>query len=103
MARYGQPYMFYKDLLAKVGVEMQVFRVGTYKSAGRTLHCQRNEQGQQGTDSAYMQSLWNQIASDVSASRHLSTDSLNMLADKNMDYCAGSRIHTMRTRRYINV
>ena len=78
--------MFYKDLLAKVGVEMQVFRVGTYKSAVEPYIANEMSKANKEQTLAYMQSLWNQIASDVSASRHLSTDSLNMLADKNMDY-----------------
>lgn len=80
--------MFYKDLMKKVGVEMQVFRVGTYKSAVEPYIANEMSEANKEQTLAYLQSLWDQIVSDVSASRHLSTDSLNMLADKNMDYAS---------------
>lgn len=78
--------MFYKELLEKVGVEMQVFRVGTYKSAVEPYIANEMSPANKEQTRAYMQSIWNQILNDVSASRHISVDSLNILADKNMDY-----------------
>ena len=78
--------MFYKDLMKKVGVEMQVFRVGTYKSAVEPYIANEMSAANKEQTRAYVQSIWNQILNDVSASRHISVDSLNILADRNMDY-----------------
>lgn len=77
--------IFLKDLLAKVGIEMQVFRVGTYKSAVEpytetTMSVANREQTMD-----FLQSIWKQIKEEVAQSRTISTDSLNMLADWNMD------------------
>ena len=35
---------------------------------------------------AFLESTWKSILNDVSASRHISADSLNLLADRNMDF-----------------
>ena len=78
--------MFYKDLMKKVGVEMQVFRVGTYKSAVEPYIANEMSAANKEQTRAYVQSIWNRILNDVSASRHISVDSLNILADRNMDY-----------------
>ena len=78
--------MFYKDLMKKVGVEMQVFRVGTYKSAVEPYIANEMSKANKEQTLAYIQSIWNQLVSDISVSRHIPTDSLNAMADKNMDY-----------------
>lgn len=74
--------MFYKDLMDKVGIRWQIFKVGTYKSAvePRTAMKMSDANREQVTD--YLGSLWGQITADVSASRGISVDSLNEAADR---------------------
>ncbi|WP_321520164.1 signal peptide peptidase SppA [uncultured Bacteroides sp.] len=74
--------MFYKDLLKKVGVEMQIFRVGTYKSAVEPFIATEMSPANREQVSEYIGSIWNQILTDVSTSRKLSKDSLNAYADR---------------------
>lgn len=74
--------MFYKDLLKKIGVEMQIFRVGTYKSAVEPFIATEMSPANREQVSEYIGSIWNQILTDVSTSRKLSKDSLNAYADK---------------------
>jgi len=74
--------MFYKDLLKKIGVEMQIFRVGTYKSAVEPFIATEMSPANREQVSEYIGSIWNQILTDVSTSRKLSKDSLNAFADK---------------------
>ncbi|WP_321438278.1 signal peptide peptidase SppA [uncultured Bacteroides sp.] len=74
--------MFYKDLLKKIGVEMQIFRVGTYKSAVEPFIATEMSPANREQVSEYIGSIWNQILTDVSASRKLSKDSLNAYADR---------------------
>lgn len=77
----SQP-IFYKDLLDKVGVKMQVFRVGTYKSYvepyTRTEMSEPNRRQVQ----SFIDDIWSALCKDVAASRHISVDTLNALADR---------------------
>lgn len=74
--------MFYKDLLDKVGIEMQFFKVGTYKSAVEPAISMKMSEANREQVTDYLTSMWQQIMTDVSASRHLSTDELNQAADR---------------------
>ncbi|MBO7552432.1 MAG: signal peptide peptidase SppA [Bacteroidaceae bacterium] len=74
--------MFYKELLDKVGVEMQVFKVGTYKSAVEPYILNEMSDANREQLTEIVNSIWNNITEDVSESRHLSKEKLNELADK---------------------
>ena len=74
--------MFYKELLDKVGVEMQVFKVGTYKSAVEPYILNEMSDANREQLTEIVNSIWNNITEDVSASRHISKEKLNELADK---------------------
>lgn len=77
----SQP-IFYKDLLQKVGIEMQVFKVGTYKSAVEPFIATEMSSANREQVTAFIGSIWNQLLSDVSVSRKISKDVLNQYADK---------------------
>lgn len=76
--------VFLKGLLDKVGIEMQVFKVGTYKSAVEPyINTQMSEANrEQVTD--YLTSLWGTLTEEVSASRQVSVEDLNQAADRLM-------------------
>lgn len=78
--------IFLKDFLAKIGVKMQIFRVGTYKSAVEPMMSTEMSPANREQTQAFLESTWKSILNDVSASRHISADSLNLLADRNMDF-----------------
>jgi len=82
----SQP-IFFKDSLDKIGVEMQVFKVGTYKSAVEPFIATEMSPANREQVTVFMESIWNNILKDVSASRQISQDSLNAYADKYMDLC----------------
>lgn len=77
--------IFFKDLLDKVGVEMQIFKVGTYKSAVEPFIATEMSPANREQVSVYLNSIWGRLLEDVSASRNISVDSLNLLADQLMD------------------
>lgn len=77
--------MFLKGLLDKVGVEMQVFRVGTYKSAVEPYIATEMSPANREQTQAFIGSIWQQILNEVSESRKIPADSLNALASRNMD------------------
>ena len=73
--------VFYKDLLQKIGVEMQIFKVGTYKSAVEPyINTQMSEANREQT-MAYMTPIWNHLLEQLSQDRDISVDQLNNLAD----------------------
>ena len=74
--------MFYKDMLQKVGIEMQVFKVGTYKSAVEPFTSTEMSPANRKQVSEFLGSIWNQLLTSVSESRNISIDSLNAIADE---------------------
>ena len=73
--------IFYKNMLDKIGVEMQVFRVGTYKSAVEPyLTTQMSEANRKQTES-YLQSIWETLLSDIAKNRQIEKYKLNIYAD----------------------
>lgn len=71
----SQP-IFYKDLLQKLGIEMQIFKVGTYKSAVEPFISTEMSPANREQVTAFVNSIWNKLLSDVSSSREIPTDSL---------------------------
>lgn len=74
--------IFYKDLLQKLGIEMQVFKVGTYKSAVEPFIATEMSPANREQVSEYINSIWGQVVKGVSDSRKLTPDSLNAYADR---------------------
>lgn len=77
----SQP-LFLKGLLEKLGIEMQVFRVGTYKAAVERFSATEMSPANREQVTAYITSIWNEIITDVAASRKVSVDSLNNYANR---------------------
>ena len=74
--------MFFKDLLEKIGVEMQIFKVGTYKSAVEPFISTEMSPANREQVNVYLSSIWGQITSSVAESRNLSVEALNKEADR---------------------
>ncbi len=82
----AQP-IFFKDLLEKVGVEMQIFKVGTYKSAVEPFIATEMSDANREQVSEYLASIWNDVVNAVSQSRGIEAGKLNEYADRFMDFC----------------
>lgn len=74
--------MFVKDLLQKVGVKMQVVKVGKYKSATEMYTEDRMSDANREQVTAFVTGIWNNIVKAVGESRKISSDSLNAYADR---------------------
>ncbi|SFW17771.1 protease-4 [Prevotellaceae bacterium HUN156] len=77
----SEPY-FMKDLLAKFGVKYQLCKVGKYKSAPEQMTADKMSDPNREQVTAYMNGIWQVMLSDVSKSRNISVDSLNIYADR---------------------
>ena len=82
----AQP-VFFKNLLEKVGVEMQIFKVGTYKSAVEPFIATEMSDANREQITEYAGSIWNEMVNAVAQSRGISADKLNGYADRYMDFC----------------
>lgn len=76
--------VFYKNLLEKAGVKMQIFKVGTYKSAVEPFIATEMSDANREQVSEFLNSTWNSITSAVSASRGIPVEKLNEYADRSM-------------------
>lgn len=73
--------MFYKETLEKVGVEVQVMRHGTYKSAVEPfLNTEMSDASKKQTK-AYLDAIWGNMLESIGSSRGKSIEELNLLAD----------------------
>ena len=79
--------IFYKDLLEKIGVEMQIFKVGTYKSAVEPFIATEMSDANREQVAELLDSTWDELLTAVSASRNVPKETLNEYADRFMDYC----------------
>ena len=73
--------IFFKDLLKKVGVEMEIFKVGTYKSAVEPFIATEMSDANREQVSAFLHSIWGRLLEDISASRSIPAEVLNKYAD----------------------
>ncbi len=71
----------FKDLLDKVGVEVQVFKVGTYKSAVEPFILSEMSDANREQMAVFGGEIWGEMLEDVSESRNIPKEKLNALAD----------------------
>jgi protease-4 len=76
--------MYYTRLMEKIGVEMQVLKVGTFKSAVEPYFRTSMSEADRLQTQQYLDGIWNEYKQAVSASRHLSVEQLDVLADRFM-------------------
>jgi protease-4 len=72
---------FFKGALDKLGIEAQIIKVGTYKSAVEPFFLEKMSDANRLQVTAYLGSLYNQFLTGISTSRHLSKDSLYSMAN----------------------
>lgn len=78
---FSSELTFFKGTLEKVGVEMQVIRVGNYKSAVEPFILDKMSDYNRKQVTAYVGGLYNTFLSDIAASRNIQKDSLYSIAD----------------------
>jgi protease-4 len=76
--------MYFTRLMEKIGVEMQILKVGTFKSAVEPYFRTSMSEEDKLQTKQYMDGIWNEYKSAVGVSRHLSEAELNALADRYM-------------------
>jgi len=78
---YAFQLMFYKNLLDKLDVDVQIFRHGQFKSAVEPYFLDKMSDANREQLSVLANSLWAVYLQDVSKARKISVDQLNNIAD----------------------
>jgi len=78
---YAFQLMFYKNLIDKLDVDVQIFRHGQFKSAVEPYFLDKMSEANREQMSTLANSLWTVLVQDVAAARKLSVDQLNNIAD----------------------
>ena len=78
--------MMYKDALDKVGIKMEVFKVGTFKSAVEPYILNKISDANKLQKQEYIDGLWSSILQGVSTERKVNADSLNAEVNKGLAF-----------------
>jgi len=73
---------FYKKAMDKLGIEMQVIKHGSYKSAYESYTRENLSDENREQIEGYVGSIWDKIVSDISQSRTIPVEKLNQYADE---------------------
>lgn len=74
--------LFYKGLLDKLGVKMQIIRVGTFKSAVEPYFLNEMSPASRLQQEVYMNSIWNSVKDNIAANRNVKPEVVNRWADE---------------------
>ena len=94
----SQP-QYVRDFLAKLGVKIQVVKVGQYKSATETYTEDHMSDANREQVTAYISGIWNHMLKGIAESRKISVDSLNAYADQVMDFAS---TETLKKNKFID-
>lgn len=73
--------MYFKDLLDKIGVDVQVVKVGTYKSAVEPFILNQSSEANTRQQQAYLGNIWNEVAGKIAEGRGVDIATVNSWAD----------------------
>ena len=73
--------MFYKNAFEKLGVEVQVFRHGKFKSFVEPFLLDKMSASNRHQSETFLNSIWNTMITQVSTDRKISVDELNKMAN----------------------
>lgn len=74
--------MFYKNMLEKLEVDVQIFRHGKFKSAIEPFDLEKMSDANREQTLTYLRSIWNHIVKGISAERGISANELNRYANE---------------------
>ena len=76
--------VFFKDLLSKIGVEMQIFKVGTFKSAVEPFTQTSMSEANRLQLTTFINSIWTEITKTIARNRGISDTEVNLYADSGL-------------------
>lgn len=74
--------IFFKEALDKLGIEMQIFKVGTYKSAVEPFTQNEMSDANREQVTSFLDDAWRFLRDDIADSRNLTPEDVDRLADQ---------------------
>ncbi len=87
--------VFFKDALDKLGVKMQVFKVGTFKSAVEPYVNTKMSDANRLQMTQLSNSIWSDMLADMSKSRKLDVAVLNRFADEGLFFAESEKAYEL--------
>lgn len=78
--------MFYTGLLDKIGVQMQIFKVGTYKGAVEPFMLEKLSEANREQIQSYISSIWRILSEGIAESRNLPVEKINRFANEGVAF-----------------
>ncbi|MDR2804653.1 MAG: S49 family peptidase, partial [Dysgonamonadaceae bacterium] len=77
-----------KKMLEKGGIQMQIFKVGTYKSAVEPYLLDKMSDANREQTTAFLNDVWGSLLKGISESRGITVEQLNQYADESLIFAA---------------
>lgn len=74
--------MFFKDALQKLGIETQIFKVGTYKSAVEPFMQMQMSEANRKQVASYLNDMWTSMKTNIAESRNLTPTDIDSVANQ---------------------
>lgn len=88
---FASQTMFYKGLLEKIGVEMMVFKVGTYKGAVEPFIADKLSDANREQITAYQGGIWKNVTANIASGRNITVNDINHFADEGLFFADPSK------------
>ena len=88
--------MYFKDLMAKFGVKMQIAKMGKFKSAVEPFFADKMSDANREQISVYLNGIWGNVVKDVAQSRKLDAKTLNAYADSLVTFASADELLKMK-------
>jgi len=82
---FGAIKLYYPRLMEKLGIKMNVLKVGTFKSAVEPFFCTKMSDADKKQTMQYLNGAWAEVCQAVGQSRGISVEQLNAYADELME------------------
>ena len=88
---FASQITFYKGILKKAGVEMQIFKVGTYKGAVEPFMLDKLSDENREQITSYQQGIWNNVVNNIALARNIPAKDINSFADNGYMYASATK------------
>lgn len=76
--------MFYTGLLDKLGIKMEIFKVGTYKGAVEPFMLEKLSDANRQQINSYISSIWENVTKGIAQSRNIGEERINLYANEGL-------------------
>ena len=91
---------FFHEALDKLGVKMEIFKVGTFKSAVEPYILDEMSEPNRLQNEKMLNSMWSEIVEDIASSRNISANDINQHIDKGLVF---SEANDIRNQGFIDL